>query len=239
MNPMGGSTDPTLPGEELPVVPWPVAREDAVLGLPGRDAAPARMRPRDALFRSALGAADVLASGAALGAALLGRPTGLEAGALLLVALTLLCAKFLGLYDRDELVFHKSTLDETPGIAQLALTFALGAWILHDIVLTGTVNQREVAIMFVTFLFADVALRFFGRRLARHLAPPERCLVVGRADERMRLAAKIAQTHSTIEVVGALPLHDERFATDRRAEARPGQNDRRQRDLHIEDLDRV
>src|SRR3954447_7800758 len=240
MNPMGGSTDPTLPGEELPVVPWPVAREDAVLGLPGRDAAPARMRPRDALFRSALGAADVLASGAALGAALLGRPTGLEAGALLLVALTLLCAKFLGLYDRDELVFHKSTLDETPGIAQLALTFALGAWILHDIVLTGTVNQREVAIMFVTFLFADVALRFFGRRLVRHVAPPERCLVVGRADERMRLAAKIAQTHSTIEIVGSLPLHEERIAAnDRRGETRAGDADRRRRDLRIQDLDTV
>src|SRR3954466_4757312 len=100
---MGGSTDKTLPADDqLPVVPWPVARDDAVLGLPGRDAAPARMRLRDAQFRFALGLADILASAAALGVALLARPSALEAGALLLVVLTLLCAKFLGLYDRDE-----------------------------------------------------------------------------------------------------------------------------------------
>src|SRR4051794_39767486 len=198
------------------------------------------MRLRDAQFRFALGLADILASAAALGVALLARPSALEAGALLLVVLTLLCAKFLGLYDRDELVFHKSTLDETPAIAQLALTFAIGAWLLHDIVFNGVVAQREVALMFVTFVAADVVLRFFGRRLVRRVAPPERCLVVGRADERVRLAAKIAQTHSTIEIVGSLPLHEERIAgTDRRGEARAGQTDRRERDLHIQDLDMV
>jgi exopolysaccharide biosynthesis polyprenyl glycosylphosphotransferase len=238
----GSSTDQQqLADDALPVVPWPVAREDSVLGLPGRDAAPARMRRRDALFRAALGASDVIAAvvPAVLCVALV-RPTALRVGILLLVFITLSTAKLIGLYDRDELVFHKSTLDETPGIIQLGLVYAIVAWMLHGVFFRGTVGQREVLLLLGLFDLFDVVLRFLGRRLARSLAPPERCLVVGRATERMRLSAKLAQTHATIEVVGSLPLHEERAAlVDRRGESRPGTTDRRQRDLHIEDLDGV
>jgi len=199
------------------------------------------MRRRDALFRAALGISDIVASAVAAFVCFeLTRPSGLRVGLALLIFITLLTAKLIGLYDRDELVFHKSTLDEAPGIIQLGLVYAVAAWMIHGLVFRGTVGRPEVLLLFGLFVFIDVLLRFFGRRLARSLAPPERCLVVGRATERMRLTAKLAQTHSTIEVVGSLPLHDERAAlVDRRGESRAGEADRRQRQLHIEDLDQV
>src|SRR6478672_7071057 len=67
---------------------------------------------RDAIFRRSLIAADVLAAALAGYFAVAGvAGASLQPGLLLALPLAVLLGKLLGLYDRDELVFHKSTLD--------------------------------------------------------------------------------------------------------------------------------
>src|SRR3954453_10761921 len=68
---------------------------------------------RDAIYRRSLVVADVLAAARA------GSFSGAEVAAatpqrslLRALPIVVLLGKLLGLYDRDELVFHKSTLDE-------------------------------------------------------------------------------------------------------------------------------
>src|SRR5436853_6873893 len=86
-------------------------------------------RRRDAIYRRSLIAADVIAAAVALWFAIV--YVGDSAFKPALVAalpLVILLGKLLGLYDRDEHVFHKSTLDEAPKHFQLAMTYTLLAW---------------------------------------------------------------------------------------------------------------
>ena len=170
---------------------------------------------------------------------LFGAAGGLRPGLLAGVAVVVVAAKTLGLYDRDELVFHKSTLDEAPALFQLATLYALLVWLLAGTLFTGTVGHDEVLLFWGTFLAADVVLRLAGRRLARVIAEPERCLIVGKSSARVRLATKLAQAHSRLLVVGSLPLTDERAGRNERRTAERNGFDRRRRDLHIDDLDGI
>src|SRR5690348_3931864 len=76
---------------------------------------------RDAIYRRSLIMADVAAAAVA-GYFAVSQVAGatLKPGILLALPLVVLLGKLLGLYDRDELVFHKSTLDEAPHHFQLA-----------------------------------------------------------------------------------------------------------------------
>src|SRR5438876_336778 len=73
---------------------------------------------RDRLSRRALMAADVAALGVVLFVA---AAAGLKlaSGAALLPAVLVTLAKALGLYDRDELILRRTTLEETPSVALL------------------------------------------------------------------------------------------------------------------------
>jgi exopolysaccharide biosynthesis polyprenyl glycosylphosphotransferase len=219
-------------GEPLRIVPWPITREDALLGIPARDASHRSLR-RDSTFRRMLLLADVLASAAAFALPVIAAGAdGVKLGALLAVIAVVGAAKVFGLYDRDELVFHKATLDEAPALFHLATLYALVVWVLHGELLSGSVGRNEILLFWGGFFLIDVVLRFLGRRAARMIAEPERCLIVGKSDARIRLAAKLAQAHTSIEIVGSLPLTEERATGPGEWEGR----DRRRRNLHIEDL---
>src|SRR4051812_46518541 len=72
-------------------------------------------RRRDALYRRSLIAADILATAGALTFAIVAvGGSALRPGLVAAVPVVVLLGKLLGLYDRDENVFHKSTLDEAP-----------------------------------------------------------------------------------------------------------------------------
>jgi hypothetical protein len=74
---------------------------------------------RDALHRRLLASADAFAAGLALLAAILlggDTPTFLV---VVMLPLTVFASKIIGLYDRDEHVLHKTTLDETPKLLNL------------------------------------------------------------------------------------------------------------------------
>ena len=225
------------PEDRLRVVPWPITREDALLGIPAREPSRHALR-RDATFRRLLVLADVLAAAVALMLpVLLADATGLRpVGATVAVLGAILTAKLFGLYDRDELVFHKATLDEAPALFHLTTLYAIVVWIAHRELLSGPVGQTEVLVFLAGFFVLELVLRYLSRQLARVIAEPERCLVVGSSDARVRLATKLAQAHTRMVIVGSLPLTDEREAGSEGDPDRWQGKDRRKRDLHIEDL---
>ena len=90
---------------------------------------PAASLRRDALFRRMLLAADVVAiAGAFLVVTQLSlRPLQLTWLSIVGLPLLLLGAKLFGLYDRDETLLRKTTLDEAPKLFHLATFCALAA----------------------------------------------------------------------------------------------------------------
>src|SRR3954463_6615334 len=98
---------------------------------------------RDAIYRRTLIAADVLAAALAGYFAVAGVAGALlSPGLLLALPLAVLLGKLLGLYDRDELVFHKSTLDEAPHLFQLAGLYTLLAWLLSPALIEGAFTRE-------------------------------------------------------------------------------------------------
>src|SRR5690349_18636197 len=91
-----------------------------------RAIAPSR---RDAFFRRALGTADALAMLVSLSVVTLARGDALALGVVAAVPLFILTAKALGLYDRDEHLLHKTTLDEVPTLFGLATMTTLTLWL--------------------------------------------------------------------------------------------------------------
>jgi exopolysaccharide biosynthesis polyprenyl glycosylphosphotransferase len=140
-------------------------------------------------------------------------------------------SKLFGLYDHDELVFHKSTLDEAPKHFQLAGFYALLAWLLAPIVIDGWFSREAGVALWLSSFALTGLFRFTARELARAIAPVERCLIIGRSGTRMRLAGKLTAARPRTEVVGYLPLEDER-----RVHAPRSGRDRRERALRIEDM---
>src|SRR4051794_26721418 len=78
-------------------------------------------------YRRLLVVADLVAIAAALVICvpLLGDRDQVAPVALVALPLVVFLSKVLGLYDRDELLMRKSTLDEAPGLFQLATLTAL------------------------------------------------------------------------------------------------------------------
>lgn len=187
---------------------------------------------RDAVYRRALIAADVLASiGAFYLAVVVIGGSDLQPAILGAVPIVILVGKLLGLYDRDELVFHKSTLDEAPRLFQLGGFYALLVWLLAPVLVDGAFDRTAAIALWVSAFLGGSLLRFAAREGARRIAPPERCMIIGRSGTRMRLAGKLTSARPGTEVVGYLPLEDERARHDHWQGS-----ERRRRTLGIADL---
>jgi exopolysaccharide biosynthesis polyprenyl glycosylphosphotransferase len=147
---------------------------------------PAACMRRDSLFRRFLLVADGIAILAALvlTVALSSRrvPLHLTWESLAGVPLLLVGSKLLGLYDRDETLLRKTTLDEAPKLFQLATLSTLVALLAGRLVVAGTLDRREALVLWVTLAGLLVLARATARVLALRIAPAERCLFIG--DER-------------------------------------------------------
>ena len=177
-------------------------------------AAPAARKPirRDAMFRRLLAVADLAAAAAGLGVLASVSGKRIEPVTLLTLPLIIMIAKLSGRYDHDEVVLHKSTLDEIPQLLALAACFSL-IWSLAAY-LVGVRLQlggAGVAVLWgATGLFL-IFCRAVARTLGQLSAPPERVLIVGSAAARKQLAhSLLSDPGARIELVGFLPLEDER-----------------------------
>jgi exopolysaccharide biosynthesis polyprenyl glycosylphosphotransferase len=214
-----------IPERALPVAPE-VPSDDVLI--------PVR---RDATLRRMLACADLLA--AAVGILVMDSVVGGGARTLSLVALPLVVvlAKLMGRYDHDDMMLRRSTLDEIPSLLMLAAMWSL-MWSL--IALTDSrlrIAGGGVAVLWLATTAALGVTRSGARLLAKQFTPRERVLIVGSAHARERLASSLCtDPGARIEIVGFLPLEDERrgdVGTDW------GPRSRRKRRRTFEDLARV
>jgi exopolysaccharide biosynthesis polyprenyl glycosylphosphotransferase len=185
---------------------WESAPRGHLPGAPAQTSA-----RRDAKLRRGLAAVDVLAAFAAL--VLVTRlidpgEARLQFGTILIAPLTVLAAKLMGLYDRDANVLGKTTIDEAPSLAYLAVVYALGAWLLEAVLLDGYLERSQVFGLLLLMFVLDAIGRLLVRRIAFALTPPQRCIVLGEAADAERIAGKLAGAPSVNAlVVGRVPLH--------------------------------
>jgi exopolysaccharide biosynthesis polyprenyl glycosylphosphotransferase len=181
---------PSLPSDPFATVPAPVpdAREAA-------RSHPRRTAHRDWIYRRALAIADVAAAGIAvlIGVPILGQDT-LNPAALLALPLVLVVGKITGLYDRDENLIRKGTLDEVPTLFWVATLYALLIWLAGNLIVQGEFGRDQAVGVWVLLFAGMVAMRGLARLAARSLSGEERCLVLGDASTAEWISRRFAET---------------------------------------------
>jgi exopolysaccharide biosynthesis polyprenyl glycosylphosphotransferase len=166
-----------------------------------------RSRKRDAIFRRSLAIADIIgALSALLLTQLVGglgwQPVELYAGVLAVVV----ASKVIGLYDRDELLIGKATLNEAPALFHLATVYALVVTVLAA---AGSqpFSAGTIVLLWGLLFLATVVCRATARQLSRKLTAPERCVVLGDIEQAHDVRAKFAN-HESIhgEIIAFLPF---------------------------------
>ncbi|MFL5844645.1 MAG: exopolysaccharide biosynthesis polyprenyl glycosylphosphotransferase [Solirubrobacteraceae bacterium] len=160
-------------------------------------AAVAAIRVRDRRYRRSLALADVTAGWVAVITAALVYGSMALAWAMVFTPVALICAgKLLGLYDRDEVILRKTTLEEAPKLFQLAMLILVGLW------LTGITpaDRAEFVVLGSLLLCLLAGLRALSRRAVGRFVAEERCVFVGDGREYRRLAGKLASnaTHARL-----------------------------------------
>jgi exopolysaccharide biosynthesis polyprenyl glycosylphosphotransferase len=171
---------------------------------------------RDAAFRWALAAADLVAVASTI--TLFASSAHLRPAVLLLLPIVVLLAKAMGLYERDQYLVHKGTIDETPQLLQLAAVLAIVVWVGEDFFVDGLLGRRQVLGLAAVFFVFTIVGRSVARRIALKATPAERCIVLGNAGSAARIAEKLKSTGSVnATVVGRVALDDGTYRT------RPGE----------------
>ena len=131
--------------------------------------------------------------------------------------------KTLGLYDRDELVLNKTTLDEAPSLFQATAVFTLLIWVLLDGATSADIGARAVILTWAGMFALLTAGRAAGRAQAGHGTAVERCLVVGEQAsiaaicQKVTVAAVNAEAVATLELNPFAPATGEELAGEFRA----------------------
>jgi exopolysaccharide biosynthesis polyprenyl glycosylphosphotransferase len=164
----------------------------------------AALRRRDALQRRLLSLVDVFAAYVALLVAVYavkGDSVSLAPWAILVAPFVVVASKVIGLYDRDQHLLRKTTLDEIPQILNLAVVYALTTWLAETIVLHGYLSRPQV----FTLTLCTFALITLGRLSIRAAVltatSQERCIVLGSPASARRIAGKLQHARSTNAVV--------------------------------------
>ena len=162
---------------------------------------------RDRLFRRLLASADLLAACVALLTCL--SVVGSDAPRmtlLLAVPVMLLASKVQGLYDRDELLVRKTTLDEAPQLFHLSTLYALLVWVLDDALIEGAIGTAQIVTLWAAFFALSFLFRHTARAVARRFAPTERCLFIGDSATYGRLYDKLDCDDVKAKLVGRMSL---------------------------------
>ena len=166
---------------------------------------------RDAFFRRALATADVFAGTVAIAPVLAATGALPRPGALLMLPMAIAVSKVAGLYDRDDNLLSKSTVDELPALFQVATVFALLVWLLESALVDGHLTRLSILALWALLFLGMASARACARRIALRRTPAERCLVLGEQAAAEQLRAKLeGSSLSNAEVVGYIPLSGER-----------------------------
>ncbi len=184
---------------------------------------------RDALFRRVLVAADVLAIlGAFVATAKLSSSSlHLTWAGVAAVPILLMGAKLTGLYDRDEALLRKTTLEEMPRLFQLATLCALVTWLAGGLSVSTTLDRRAALFLWLTLAALLLVARGFARAIALRVTSVERCLFIGDEQSAETIRSKLsghggvkATLVASIDLAAAAPWSADSFSEPRLAEIR-------------------
>ena len=164
-------------------------------------------RQSESRYRRTLALADTLALALALfvGITVLG-DARLTPASLVALPVFVVMAKVRGLYDRDEHLLHKTTLDEVPALFGITTVATLLIWLTSDLLVEGPVGRGDVLGIWAVLFVAIVSLRALGRSAARRLAPVERCALIGSPATAEYLREKLSLSHAVkAELVAWIP----------------------------------
>jgi exopolysaccharide biosynthesis polyprenyl glycosylphosphotransferase len=165
------------------------------------------IRFREAVFRRGLAVADVVAAGVALLVCTnVLSEDHLQPIALLALPLVVVAGKAHGLYDRDELVVNKTTIDQAPELFQCATLFTLLVVLLQDPFVGAPLSAVQIVALWGTFFVASVLARRLARYLARRVTRVERCLFVGSHESFERLRSKLPEHDRRATIVARMSL---------------------------------
>jgi exopolysaccharide biosynthesis polyprenyl glycosylphosphotransferase len=190
---------------------------------------PAACMRRDALFRRTLLVADTVAIVGAfvLTVALSSRSLQLTWASIVGVPILLVGAKLFGLYDRDETLLRKTTLDEAPKLFQAATLCALVAWLMGGLIVSGELNRHEALFLWLTLAILLMLARTFARAMALRIAPVERCLFIGDETSANAIRSKLtehggvrAKMVAHLNLDKAAPWSTDSFSPSRLSEVR-------------------
>ena len=173
--------------------------------LPFGDGAPlSAARRREDVNRLGLLAADAVAVAAALLLVALLTDAHLTVWVVALIPLYALLSKAAGLYDRDQFVLSKTTLDEAPTLVAVTAIFVLFVEGVRALEFTG---RSHPFLMWGMLTVAVIVARWLARFIAVRTASTERVLVIGDAPTTAMLRRKISGDPGiNAEVIGRIPL---------------------------------
>jgi exopolysaccharide biosynthesis polyprenyl glycosylphosphotransferase len=170
-----------------------------------RERDPSReVRRRDAIFRRSLATADVVAAAGAVLLAIAIVGDTLRPQLLLALPLVVVAAQLQGVYDRDELVVNKTTLDQAPQLFGLATLYTLLFVVLQSHFVDGYLGADQIVALWGALLVGTVIARRAARGVARALTAQERCLFVGSEVACERLRAKLEGVGGEAAIVGRI-----------------------------------
>ena len=164
---------------------------------------------RQAISRRSLAIADMAAAGLALALCVgtLSPDDSLHTVTLLALPLVVVAGKVQRMYERDELVLNKSTIDEAPKLFQLATFYALLVYVFDEQLVFGSLGSAQMLALWVALFVFAVLGRWIARLLVRRAVGPERCLFVGSDESFNRLGDKLAGDDPRGELVGRMALN--------------------------------
>ncbi|HEX6457700.1 MAG TPA: sugar transferase [Thermoleophilaceae bacterium] len=121
--------------------------------------------------------------------------------ALACLPLLTLVNKVLGLYDRDENVLHKTTLDEAPALLAVSALYAFSIWLAGPLLADEHVHRGPIVVLALLSFFALMVGRSLARWVVVARIVPERCVVIGSADAALRVANKLDSVHGVNAVI--------------------------------------
>ncbi len=182
-------------------------RVDGALSPRARSRIPYRsvaMIRREMAFRRLLGLADVAAISITVAfVAFVVGDKAMQPGAAAIPVVFVLLMKTIGLYDRDEHLLHKTTLDEVPRLLGAATATVLALFLADGTLIDGVLSRGEIATAWVTLFVLLVVLRALARTIGSRITAPERCLFVGDGPSAADFREKLATSRSVnAELVG-------------------------------------
>jgi exopolysaccharide biosynthesis polyprenyl glycosylphosphotransferase len=169
-----------------------------------------------------LGLADAVAAVAGT-AAVIGWAGGdaLSPGLVLLVVVIIAIHKIAGLYDRDDLVMQRSTLDEMPTLMQVSSIYTLIVAATAGEVFEIRPGPQQLVLLWLVTGLLITLLRVAARSAASALAPAERCLIIGDPEHVRHIEQKIGEGRRRVHVVSTVEVDGGQADFRRAADLRP------------------